>query len=245
MITMRSLLTTVRVLGMLSLALILYAWLSPGSLGEWIAGHDDKQPNIGTAKSQASPSRNVPMSAPKSASMAPTDSPGKVAALPDSTVVSTPLKISSVQAAQARWIGAKYHVVPAAIAVLVVEADTLSKLYRLSPNLLIAVMAIESNFHPYIQSEAGAQGLMQVMPVIHARRYEKFGGKSSFLDPIVSLRVGAEVLRDCIKLKDGSETEGLRFYFGGGPTSDTYIEKVQAEQQRLNQVASGVPVPTN
>jgi hypothetical protein len=105
-------------------------------------------------------------------------------------------------------------------------------------------MAIESNFHPYIQSEAGAQGLMQVMPKIHSKRYEKFGGKTAFLDPIVSLRVGAEILRDCIKLKDGSEAEGLRFYFGGGPSSDTYIEKVRGEQHRLNLVAHGGHVPT-
>jgi hypothetical protein len=125
----------------------------------------------------------------------------------------------------------------------VAEADILTTRYHLSPNLLIAVMAIESNFHPYIQSEAGAQGLMQVMPKIHSKRYDKFGGRAAFLDPVVSLRVGGEILRDCIKLKGGSEGEGLRFYFGGGPSSDTYIEKVQAEQRRLNLVARGAHVP--
>jgi soluble lytic murein transglycosylase-like protein len=126
--------------------------------------------------------------------------------------------VTPPQAAVARWIGARYRVAPDAIAPLVAEADRLSATYRFSPQLLIAVMAIESNFHPYIQSEAGAQGLMQVMPLVHAKRYEKFGGKGSFVDPIVSLKVGAEILRDCVKLR-GSETEALRFYFGGGATS--------------------------
>jgi soluble lytic murein transglycosylase-like protein len=167
----------------------------------------------------------------------------KPVARPAAAMVSSP-KVTSAEAAMAHWIGTRYGVAPDAIAPLLAEADSLTGTYRFSPNLLIAVMAIESNFHPYIQSEAGAQGLMQVMPKIHSKRYEKFGGKTAFMDPIVSLRVGAEILRDCIKLKEGSETEGLRFYFGGGPSSDTYIQKVRAEQQRLNLVARGVLVPT-
>lgn len=155
------------------------------------------------------------------------------------------LAVSTSQAAVAHWVGTKYHVAPEAIAPLVVEADRLSALYRLSPQLLIAVMAIESNFHPYIQSDAGAQGLMQVMPKVHAKRYEKFGGKGSFVDPVVSLKVGAEILRDCVKLRGGSETEALRFYFGGGAASDGYIEKVQAEQRRLVQAAAGAHPPVD
>jgi hypothetical protein len=65
------------------------------------------------------------------------------------------------------------------------------------------------------------------------------------MDPIVSLRVGAEILRDCVKLRGGLETEGLRFYFGGGDASDAYIEKVRIEQHRLNLVAAGIDVPTD
>jgi soluble lytic murein transglycosylase-like protein len=87
--------------------------------------------------------------------------------------------------------------------------------------------------------------MMQVMPRIHAKRYEKFGGKTAFLDPVVSLKVGAEILRDFRKLKGGSETEALRFYFGGGATSDAYIDRVRAEQRLLNQVSSGSFVPVN
>lgn len=170
--------------------------------------------------------------------------PAPVAAPPEpAAVVPAPLPVSASQAAVANWVGAKYHVAPEAIAPLVVEADKLSAAYHLSPQLLIAVMAIESNFHPYIQSEAGAQGLMQVMPSVHAKRYEKFGGKSKSVDPIVSLKVGAEILRDCVKLRGGSETEALRYYLGGGPAGDAYIEKVKAEQRRLVQAAAGAHPP--
>ena len=141
------------------------------------------------------------------------------------------------------WLGAKYHVAPEAIAPLADEAADLEKKYRFSPYLLMAVMATESSFHPYTQSEAGAQGLMQVMPHIHAKRYDKYAGKNSFINPIFSLDVGAEVLHDYLRQHRGSESQALRFYFGGGPASDAYIEKVRAEQRNLVRVARGEKVP--
>ena len=98
------------------------------------------------------------------------------------------------QAAVAAWLGKKYRVAPEPIAALVAEAYTLSESTDLKPHLILAVMAIESSFHPYIQSPAGAQGLMQVMTDIHAKRYEAYGGRLAAFDPIANMRVGAAVL---------------------------------------------------
>lgn len=237
---MRSVLTLVRVVGVLAVVLVVYAWMYPARLGLWLSGGQSAPGGVPASASAAPGAMPAAASAPGPAAGAGQQ---QAAALPASAPVSRSVQASRSQAAVADWLGAKYRVSPAALEVLIVEADKLSKTYRLSPNLIIAVMAIESNFHPYIQSEAGAQGLMQVMPVIHAKRYEKFGGKSAFIDPIVSLKVGAEILRDCVKLKGGSETEALRFYFGGGAASDAYIDKVRAEQRRLNLVAAGKRVP--
>ncbi|MDB5748694.1 MAG: lytic transglycosylase protein [Massilia sp.] len=238
MIAMRGLLTLVRVVGVLALALVLYAWIYPADVGKWI-GEGTGKPAGPAAAAALQPAASP---APVAVAAQPLPKPAAVRPAPE---IAKPVQVSKSQAAMAQWLGTKYRVSPAAIGALIVEADKLSKQYRLSPNLIIAVMSIESNFHPYIQSEAGAQGLMQVMPVIHAKRYEKFGGKSSFIDPMVSLKVGAEILRDCVKLKRGSETEALRFYFGGGASSDAYIEKVRAEQRRLSQVAAGARLPVD
>jgi soluble lytic murein transglycosylase-like protein len=232
MFAMRGLLILVRALGVLALAVIAYACIYPARVARSIRVNSTE--TIGAV---------APVGAAASGLAGPSVSPSPPpAALPVSADVPKPPPASASQVAIAQWLGTKYHVVPEAIAPLVVEADKLSKSYRLSPNLLIAVMAIESNFHPYIQSEAGAQGLMQVMPVIHAKRYKKFGGKSSFIDPVVSLKVGAEILRDCVKQGGGSEAQALRFYFGGGAASLAYIDKVKAEQRRLNLVAAGAQV---
>jgi soluble lytic murein transglycosylase-like protein len=149
------------------------------------------------------------------------------------------------QAAVAEWLARKYRVAPEPVAALVLEAQALSKSSRLPANLILAVMAIESSFHPYVQSQAGAQGLMQVMTGIHSKRYEAYGGTMAAFDPRTNMRVGVAVLVDGIKLKGGSVEEGLRFYLGGDAVTDDggYVAKVLAEQARLDQVAAGVKVP--
>lgn len=145
------------------------------------------------------------------------------------------------QALVANWLARKYRVAPEPLAALVAEAHVLSKTSKLPAHLILAVMAMESNFHPYVQSQAGAQGLMQVMTGIHAQRYEAYGGRLAAFDPITNLRVGVAVLAEAIKLRGGSLEDGLLFYLGGyAMTEDNgYVAKVLAEQARLDAVAAG------
>lgn len=148
------------------------------------------------------------------------------------------------QAAVAEWLGRKYKVAPEPLAALVAESYVLSKTTKLAPHFILAVMAIESNFHPYAQSQAGAQGLMQVMTEIHWKRYEAHGGRSAAFDPMANLRVGTAVLADSVKLRGGSLEEGLKFYLGGYALSEDngYVAKVLAEQAQLDLVAAGQKV---
>jgi soluble lytic murein transglycosylase-like protein len=167
----------------------------------------------------------------------------------DTTHRVTALDLSDLpadQAAVARWLGKKYRIAPEPLAALVAEAHVLSKKVGLPAHLILAVMAIESNFHPYIQSPAGAQGLMQVMTGVHANRYRSYGGVMAAFDPISNMRVGVAVLVDCIKRKDGALHEGLRYYLGGDAVVEDggYVSKVLEEQARLDAVASGKDVAT-
>ena len=149
------------------------------------------------------------------------------------------------QASVAVWLGRKYKVAPEPLAALVAESYVLSKKYKLAPHFILAVMAIESNFHPYVQSPAGAQGLMQVMTDIHVKRYDAYGGRLAAFDPIANLRVGVAVLSDFIKLRGGSLEDGLKFYLGGYDLTEDggYVAKVFAEQAQLDLVAAGQSVP--
>ncbi len=148
------------------------------------------------------------------------------------------------QANVAYWIAKKYRVAPEPLAALVAEAYEVGRSARLDPTLILAVMAVESSFNPFAQSAVGAQGLMQVMTEIHSDKYVHFGGQYAAFDPKTNLRVGVNVLQDCIA-RAGSIEGGLRYYVGAAhlPSDGGYAEKVLAEYGRLSQVAKGRPLP--
>ena len=157
-----------------------------------------------------------------------------------------PSTLSKEQAAVARWISRRYKVAQEPVAALVQEAWSISQHANMDPTLILAIMAVESSFNPFAQSPVGAQGLMQVMTRVHGDKYEAFGGSHAAFDPISNLRVGVQVLRECIK-RAGSVREGLKFYVGAALLEHDggYAGKVMMEQGLLRQVADGRSVPFN
>ena len=157
-----------------------------------------------------------------------------------------PSDLTRQQAAVAYWISRRYSVAPEPISRLVQEAWTVGQRVSLEPTLVLAVMAIESGFNPFAQSHVGAQGLMQVMTRIHHDKYELFGGQNAAFDPVTNLRVGVQVLKECIR-RAGSLEGGLKYYVGAANLVDDggYAGKVLAEQAYLRQVAAGVKLPVN
>jgi hypothetical protein len=151
-----------------------------------------------------------------------------------------PKSLTQQQAAVANWISRRYRVAPEPIARLVQEAWTVGARAQLDPTLILAIMAIESSFNPFAQSPVGAQGLMQVMTRVHDDKYEAFGGNHAAFDPVTNLRVGVQVLKECISRAGGLEA-GLRYYVGAAnlPDDGGYAGKVLAEQEHLRQVAAG------
>lgn len=152
-----------------------------------------------------------------------------------------PATLPPDQARMARWLASTYKVAPEPVAALVREAHLVGPKLKLPPTMILAVMATESSLHPFSQSAAGAQGLMQVMPKVHARRFEEHGGPMTAFDPLTNLRVGARVLHDCVKVTGGSVEDGLRFYLGGSRVDEAlaaeYIGKVLALKARLEEAA--------
>jgi hypothetical protein len=157
-----------------------------------------------------------------------------------------PADLPQPQAALAHWLSRKYSVAPEPVAALVAAAHDIGAKVEIDPTLILAIMAIESGFNPFAQSPVGAQGLMQVMTSVHHQKYAPFGGKLAAFDPVTNLRVGVRVLRACIE-RAGSLEGGLKFYVGAANLEDDsgYVNKVLAEQLRLQQVAEGREVPLN
>lgn len=162
----------------------------------------------------------------------------------DRATATNPKALPAQQAAVAFWLSRKYRVAPEPLGALVAEAYQIGSRTKLDPTLILAVMAIESNFNPFAQSAVGAQGLMQVMTGIHIDKYANFGGKLAAFDPVTNLRVGVKVLQECIS-RAGSIEGGLKYYVGAAHLDDDggYVNKVLAEHARLLQVAMGKSVP--
>jgi hypothetical protein len=158
-----------------------------------------------------------------------------------------PRQLSRQQAAVAQWIARRYRVAPEPIARLVQEAWQIGQRATIDPTLILAIMAIESSFNPFAQSPVGAQGLMQVMTRVHDEKYEAFGGSHAAFDPVSNLRVGVQVLKDCITRGAGDLNEALRYYVGATqPEADGgYVQRVLSEQVHLRAVADGRAVPIN
>lgn len=108
----------------------------------------------------------------------------------------------------------------------------------LDPLLILAVMAVESNFNPIAESVAGAKGLMQVIPKYHPEKFEAFGGEKAAFEPRANIAVGSQILSEYIQ-RTGDVSLGLRIY-GGGPVEgeNPYPAKVLGEKRRLQQVVS-------
>ena len=181
--------------------------------------------------------------------------PVPVAAAPDleleptaieRTTAASPHELPKQQAAVAYWLSKKYRVAAEPLAVLVSEAFDIGKRTKLDPTLILAIMAVESSFNPFAQSQVGAQGLMQVMTRVHGEKYESAGGTLTACDPVTNMRVGVKVLQECIA-RAGSLEGGLRFYVGAANLADDggYASKVLAEHERLRQVVAGRPPAVN
>lgn len=147
------------------------------------------------------------------------------------------------QALVATYLARRYRVAQELVGELVKAAFVTGREVGLDPLLLLAVMAIESGFNPYAESGVGAKGLMQVMSRVHSDKFDYFGGQTAALQPIVNIKVGALVLKDCIA-RGGSVAGGLRLYVGStSPNDGGYGAKVLAERARLRNVARARKAP--
>jgi soluble lytic murein transglycosylase-like protein len=100
---------------------------------------------------------------------------------------------------------------------------------KLPPELVLAVIEVESHFDRFAVSKAGAQGYMQVMPFWR----EEIGRPDDNLtDPETNLRYGCHILQFYIDREGGNLRRALAAY-NGSLGSNRYPDKVfRAWRQR-------------
>jgi soluble lytic murein transglycosylase-like protein len=83
--------------------------------------------------------------------------------------------------------------------------------YQLDPDLVLALIEVESGFNRFALSYVGASGLMQVMPF-----WKQLIGseKDSLFDVQTNLRYGCIILRHYLDLENNNVARGLARYNG-------------------------------
>ena len=136
----------------------------------------------------------------------------------------------------AKWISRKYRVSNEAVREIVEISFSAGDKFEVDPYVVIAVIAIESSFNPLAESGAGALGLMQVMPLIHRKKFEKYGGFEKSLDVKVNIYVGTEILKN-FYLRYGNYQRALLAYVGVSQNSNSsYPKKVLRLRDRLKKL---------
>ena len=95
---------------------------------------------------------------------------------------------------------------------------------ELPPELVLAVIEVESGFDRFAISRAGAQGLMQVMPFW---KFEIGRPDDNLTDVITNLSYGCRILEFYLKKEEGRLSTALARY-NGSAGSTVYADKVEA-----------------
>lgn len=140
----------------------------------------------------------------------------------------------------AACISKRYKITSDAARKITQLAEQVAAKHELDPNLILAIIANESKFHPLLVSPVGALGLMQIMPNVHKRKLEAYGGENAALNPEVNMIIGAAIINSFIR-QTGSIEGGLAMYVGAGfDTSHPYVYKVKYELEVFRDCANGI-----
>ena len=100
-----------------------------------------------------------------------------------------------------------------------------SRVFGFHPNLILAVMQVESAFNPLAISAAGAYGLMQIHYAVWKNEFQI--DKSRIFNIAYNIELGLQILKQYYDLSDGNIERALFLYNNGYKYNNTgYIAKV-------------------
>lgn len=106
-----------------------------------------------------------------------------------------------------------------------------SQRQAIDPQLVLAVMHVESRFNAFALSPVGAMGLMQVMPSTGEELAGELGipwhGSQTLFDPVVNLRLGVAYLKQ-LQSRYGDVATALAAYNWGPGHIDSRIRRGRA-----------------
>jgi hypothetical protein len=110
--------------------------------------------------------------------------------------------------------------------------DQHARLHGVRPDLVRAVIQVESAFNPRARSPKGAMGLMQLMPATAAEM-----GVADAYDPFENIRGGVAYLRSLLTRYDENEELALAAYNAGPAAVERYGYRVPPYAETRNYVS--------
>jgi soluble lytic murein transglycosylase-like protein len=118
------------------------------------------------------------------------------------------------------------------------EAVRHGRQHNLKPELILAVIVVESGARERAVSRRGARGLMQIIPRWHGEKIRQIGGSRELFKPHKNISVGTAILAEYLKHHQGNLRKALLHYSGNraNPRSQ-HPNKVLKAYRKLQRVA--------
>lgn len=133
------------------------------------------------------------------------------------------------------YVKSRYKVSREAVLPLFEAVQWIARERGIDPLLIVALISIESGFNAQARSAGGGHGLMQIIPRYHLDKIPDGLGVKGLMDPVVNVKVGAQILDDAIR-RSGSTQAGLQSY-NGSKRKGLFARRVLAERDRLERAA--------
>ena len=135
------------------------------------------------------------------------------------------------------YIARNFKISKAKAVDIVAECQRHADKFDLDPELILAVIAVESTFRERAVSSAGARGLMQVLPRAHPKKVRSIGGVHALFDPSKNIHTGSRILTEYLERSDGDLNNALLRYNGSlRDPKARYAAKVMRQYGKLKQV---------
>jgi soluble lytic murein transglycosylase-like protein len=135
-----------------------------------------------------------------------------------------------------RHIQSKYGVSELKAQRIVSEAIRNGERHQVDPELILAIIAVESTFKERAVSRVGARGLMQVMARSHTGKVREIGGSHQLFDPAKNIHIGSRILVKYLDTHSGNLRRALLSYNGSLGTRSSFPDRVMRIYRDLQRV---------
>lgn len=132
----------------------------------------------------------------------------------------------------------KYQLPDAKARQIVAKAIINGRTHQVDPELILAIIAVESTFKERAVSREGARGLMQVMPSSHRQKMQDIGGAHALFDPAKNIHTGSLILVKCLGVHSGNLRRALLSYNGSLGSRSSFPDRVIRIYQDLRRATT-------